>query len=272
MNILTWYNYEDTAVDSFNIYRAVPGFYFAFSLLSENPDFRFSASNQEIQASTIDTTNIDAAVASFNAMRGIEASKANLNTVIYVRSVNHDKSKNRLKLYKCQLLDDLGMAPQVIVPELNFNLIGSQAIVASDSAYEFDDLYGSPLDSYYITSVASTGESIPSVVKSPVLIGPDYCILEARFIDSQGRPVRGVEVEVSVPTLGLSDLSGNVLKTKSDLYGRISFPLLQQQKYRISAPAVGYSQFISVEDETFIDLTKWPTTTDPEFSPNGDPS
>lgn len=272
MNTLTWYNYDDTSVNSFNIYRAIPGFSFLFTDLSPHPDFRFSASGSELQSTVIDTTSIDTAVASLNAMKGIVAAKGNLNTIIYIRAASPDRSQNRLRLYKCKLIEDLGMLPQIIVPELNFRLIGSQSIIVSSNPYSFDDLYGSPLDSYYITSVASSGESIPSVVKSPMLIGPDYCILEARFIEPQGRPVKGVEVEISIPTLGISGLSSNILKTKSDLYGRISIPLMQWQQYRINAPAVGYSQFITVEDETFIDLTKCPSTSSPDFSPDGDPS
>ena len=90
---------------------------------------------------------------------------------------------------------------------------------------------------------------------------------EARFVDVQGRPVRGIEVVAEPALLDGGDLSTNKIKVVSDPYGRVSIPLLQNQDYILHIPAIGYNQYITVPEESFFDLTQWAASTKPEFTP-----
>lgn len=268
MNKITWYNYDDTDADSFRVYRSVPGFLIPFASLSASPEFRFSATSPDIQAIVINTTNIDAAVASLDGARGIEAKKNTAGTHIIVRLLARN---GRLKLYKSTLLEDLGMEPQIIVPGLSFAQIsGSIPFVVGEDPYEYQDDDGSYLDSYYVTSVKSSVESLPSFIQEPQVPGVNLCMVEARFVDIQGRPVRGIEVTAEAAVLDDSGLTSNKIKVISDAYGRIALPLLQCHQYVLHAPAIGYNQFIEVPELQFLDLTKYPASTRPEFSPFGD--
>ena len=270
MNTVTWFNYDDTSHDVvFNIYRSIAGFEFPFSSLSINPTFRFAATSPDIQEIEINTSNIDSAVASLNTGKGIEARKTTNGLNIQVRL---SAQKNaRLKLYSSTLLEDLNIqANTIIVPGLNFTQVGTQAYIETVEPYSFDDNDGDFRDIYHITSTLNSVESLPSVEISPLLPGVNYCVAEARFIDVQGRPVRGITVTAEVATLDSESMSANKVKVVSDAYGRVTLPLVQAQQYVLHIPAIGYNQFINVPQTDFLDITQWPATTAPEFSPTGD--
>lgn len=268
MNKLTWYNYDNTDADSFNVYRSVPGFAFSFSDLSPGVIFKFAATSPDMQQIAVNTSNIDAAVDSLNTGRGIEARKTTDGTSIIIRLTAQKGA--RLKLYSCSFLTDINIPPQIIVPGLTFSQVGSAAFVEGSEPYVFEDDDGSFLDSYYLTSVKDSVESVPSMIRGPLIDGINYCVVEARFIDIQGRPVRGVELTAEPATLDESGFSTNKVTVISDAYGRVALPLLQCQQYVLHAPAIGYNQYIEVPEINFLDLTKYPASSHPEFSPFGD--
>ena len=243
----------------------MPGFKIQLSSLSQNSVLKFAATSPDVQEITINSTSIVTAVNSFSTAKGVSVVANQANTHLLVRLT---ATKNaRLKLFNCSALEDLGMQPQIIVPGIDKEQIGTVPFVSGPDKYEFSDLDGNYLDTYFITSQTGSFESIPSVIKSPLLDGVDYCIAEARFIDVQGRPVRGVMVSASPAVLDTEGLAANRVTVYSDAYGRISFPLLRCQMYVLSAPAIGYNQFIETPDLPFVDITKLPATTRPEMTP-----
>lgn len=269
MNKLTWYNYNDTDADSFNIYWSVPGVVFPFSSLSTQSQMRFAATSPDLQEVTIDTTSIDTAVASINAKaKGIRAYKNAAGTDIIIRLLA--RTNARLKIYSCSWADDIGIEPQIIVPELNYILIDNVPFVTGEDPYEYDHDDGDTLDVYMIKSVTGVVESIPSITIRPMLPGIAYCLLEARFIDIQGRPVRGVMVTAEPSVLDTSSLSSNKVTVYSDSFGRVSLPLIQCQHYVLHIPAVGYNKHVEVPELPYINLTDYLGSTKPEFSPFGD--
>jgi hypothetical protein len=267
VNTITWFNYDDTDADVvFNVYRSIPGIEFAFASLSANPKFRFAATSPDIQEITIDTSNIDAAVASLNSGKGISAKKTSDNLKIQIRLTA--QSNARLKLYSCVFLEDLNIQPNtIIVPGLNFTLVATQVYIETVEPYEVEDQDGEYQDLYYITSTLDGEESLPSIEITTLLPGVNYCITEARFIDVQGRPVHGVEVIAEPAYLDTQNMSTNKVKVISDAYGRVSLPLVQCQYYVLHIPAIGYNQFIKVPQVDFLDITKWPASMDPEYTP-----
>lgn len=269
MNTLAWFNFDNTDADLFKIYRSIPGLEFLFSsVITVNPTFRFAATSPDLQELVLDTTNIDAFIVAINNAKGIVASKSTDGLSVHIR-LKSSNGQARLKLYSCDLIADLGIdAGTIIVPGLNFSVIGTTpALLNETDPYLFDDADGSELDWYYVTSVKGSKESIPSVVLMPLIPGVNYCVAEARFIDIQGRPVKGVEVTAEPAVLDVSSFAANKITVKSDSYGRVSLPLIQCNEYVIHIPAIGYNQFISVPVANFLDLTQWPATTKPELSP-----
>jgi hypothetical protein len=267
VNTLTWFNYDDTSADTiFGVYRSIPGIEFLFSSLSANPKFRFAATSPDIQEITIDTSNIDAAVASLNAGKGIKANKTSDGLSIQIRLTA--QSNARLKFYSCTFIEDLNIAPNtIIVPGLNFQQLDTVAYIETVEPYEFEDVDGDFMDLYYVTTILDGKESIPSIEIAPLLPGVNYCITEARFIDVQGRPVHGVEMTAEPAYLDTQSMSANKVKVVSDAYGRVSLPLVQCQYYVLHIPAIGYNQFIKVPQADFLDITKWPASMDPEYTP-----
>ena len=271
MNTISWFNYDDTDSNViFNVYRSIPGFQFLFSsLLTQNPVFRFAATSPDVQEIIVDTSNINAAVTSLNKAKGIEAKKTTDGLSIQVRLTALKNA--RLKFYPCDFCDDLSIpAGTIIVPGLNYSQIGSQAYLEQVEPYSYEDVDGDFKDSYQVTTVIDGVESIPSIEIKPLIPGVKYCVAEARFIDIQGRPVKGVEVTAEPAYLDTQNMTSNKITVYSDAYGRVSLPLVQCQYYVLHIPAIGYNQFINVPEADFLDITKWPATTGPEFSPQGD--
>lgn len=267
MNTLTWFNYDDTDADSFKIYKSIPGIKFLFSaIVTENPTFRFAATSPDLQEITLDSTNIDTLVTSLGQARGIEVKKSSDNLSVIIRLTAQKNA--RLKFYQSDLASDLGITTgTIIVPGVSFSVAGTQVYIDQVEPYEFDDVDGHPLDWYYITSVKGLEESLPSFIQAPLLPGAMYCIAEARFVDIQGRPVKGVEVTAEPALLDSANMASNKITIKSDSYGRVSLPLIQCQDYVLHIPAIGYNQFISVPEANFLDITRWAASTKPEYTP-----
>jgi len=273
VNVIKWFNFDDTDATEFRLYRSIPGFKFLFSdVITISPVFQFSVAHQEVQAITLSTTDIDAMVASLNTGLGIVANKTTDNLTIQVRILNSNTSIH-LKMYPTNFSEDIGYPDgSIFVPQLSYDLITTVAFIEQADPYIYTDTDGSDLDSYRLTTVKLGIESIPSVIQQPLIPGVKYCVAEAGFMDVQGRPVRGVEAVAGPAVLDECGFSSNTARVFSDSFGRIALPLLQNQNYRINIPAIGYSKFILTPEFDFIDITAWPSTTGPDFSPNGDPS
>lgn len=271
MNTIRWFNYDDTDADTFKVYRSIPGIQFSFaSVITEFPEFVYSVSFNEPQTIKPSTSNIDAFVNSFVTARGLIVNKTSDNLSVQIRLAAGVRAKN-LKIFPCTLAEDLGFSQgKVVVPLSDFTLIATQLFLEQPDPYEIDDADGSELDTYRITSVKMGIESHPSISQMPLLPGVDYCVAEARFIDIQGRPVRGVEMIAGPAVLDGSSQASNTVRAVSDVLGRVSVPLIKNLQYRINIPAIGMSKFITTPEYDFIDLTTWLSTTAPDFSPNGD--
>lgn len=275
MNTVQWFNFDDTEVDFFWVYRSIPGIQFLFSALtSSNPVFKFSVSDGEIQEIAVNKATATSVANSINTGRGILANVTGDGLSVQVRVLAKHRN-NKLKVLKSNFATDIGYPNgTIVVPELNYTFLDSINFVPQVQPpvpYSFIDQDGSELDSYRITSVLSGNESLPSVSQKALPPGVAYCIVEARFINTQGRPVHGVHVTATPAVLDLCGLTTNVVQAFSDEYGRISIPLLRNQNYRLDIPAAGHSRYILTPDADFIDIAGWPSTTGPDFSPNGDP-
>ena len=268
MNTLTWFNYKDTNPDAFYIYRSIPGIQFRFSDIStQGPNFKFSATSPEVQEIIVDMRNINTAIASLSAGKGILVSKTIDNQSIQIR-VKATGPQARLKIYQCALAEDIGIAAGTsIVPGSEFKQIGNVGYADLVTPYKYLDYDGMYLDQYYITSTKDGVESLPAFIQKPMLPGMAYCMAEARFIDIQGRPVRGVTVTAEPALLDGSNLSTNKVSVNSDAYGRVSIPLIRGMDYLLHIPAIGYNQYITVPDEGFFDITQWAASTKQEFIP-----
>lgn len=271
MNTVRWFNFLDTEADFFRVYRAIPGVEFLFSSISSAAtSFKFSVSGNEIQEIPLNTTSISTLVSSLNAGKGIVANATYNSLSVQIRLASYSPTA-RLKIYPNTFASQIGYPTgTIVVPELNFTLISTLNYLDQDIPYVYVDQDGADNDAYRITSVLGTQESLPSIIQKPLLPGVYYCVAEARFINVQGRPVTGVIVHAEPAVLDCSGLSTNIITATSDAYGRVSLPLIQQQYYRINIPAIGFSKFILTPDSEFIDLTAWPATTAPDFSPTGD--
>lgn len=268
---LSWLKYDDADADSYRVYRSVPGFVIPFpNSLAPGDQLIFSATSADVQTITFESTLIASVASALSSAKGLEIKINQAGTAIFVRLLA--TKEPRLKLYSCSALTSLGLVPQIIVPELNFSQIATVPIVNTESEYSYSDVDGSHLDSYRITSVVGVTESIPSISVSPVLPGYDFCAVETRFLDIQGRPVVGVEVIAEVATPFHDSTVRQKITVKSDKFGRINFPLMQGQQYVLHIPAIGYNEYVTVPAQAAVNLADLTITLQPQFSPFGDPA
>ena len=273
---LNWDTYADTDCDSFNVYRSVPGFILSYpNDLSAGDVLTFSATDGAIQNITFSAVDIDSVVAIFNdAALGVVATKIQAGTAIIFRITATANPK--LKLYACTFLTDADIeAPSIIVPDMNFTLIGNVVTVDNTTNYSFSDPDGTQYDSYEITSVTDSVESLPSIVQSP-LIGTDIlCVVEGRFCDSQNRPVVGLKINAQVSTqTAYADgrgIYGDAISATTDEYGRFSIALTQNTVYLLSIPDVGYNWNVCIPALPSTEIVYLVPSTEADFSPFGDP-
>lgn len=272
---MAWDTFDDATCTAFNVYRAVPGFIVDFpNSLAANDTLVFSATSPTIQKISFPTVTIDAVVAQFNDLAlGIVATKNQAGNAIIFRLSG--KRHPRLKLYACTFLTDTGEVPRTIVPRLEWELVGTVTFVSGTTSYTFSDADGTEYDSYRITSVVGSTESLPSLVQAPQIGTSLLCAIEGRVVANANNPVHHLEVraKIQVP-MDCQDghgIDGKYTFVYTDLYGRFTIYLPRCKGYLLQIPAVGYNESIIVPDQAsanFLDIV--PTLAN-DFSPFGDP-
>lgn len=275
MNVINWSTFDDSAVDSFNIYRAVTGLVVTFPNSLQSGDvLQFAATSPTVQKVTFSATDINSVAGAINAQaKGLTAAVNQAGTTLFIRCGAAENPK--LKLYPCTFLTHTSQAVRIVVPKLEFSLLASVPGVLAPSSYSYTDADGDPLDWYYITSVKSSVESIPSIYQKPVITPEAVCTVEGRIIDVQNNPIRDAEVRVSpIGGVDSSDDAGIVtpaICAFTDDYGRWSLPLLQNQQLLFQIPAIGYNQVCAVPAQSFCLFENLSPVNDYYFSPTGEP-
>lgn len=274
MNKLSWTSFANTEdVTEYRVYRSSAGPVLGtLAIVSDPVLIRFAATSPEIQEFEVNCTSEAAFVADFNSKaRGAEAVIDGTLGVI-IRATASGPSV-LFKTYSSEFWA-LNTIPSgtPFRPGGIFNLVGTVPFVDAETLYEFEDASGIYNDKYRVTSYDGVTESKPSAtVANPVPPGYDYCVVYGRFIDPQGRPVRGVRVEAEMALAHTCGMSQNKITAISDDYGRINLPLLQKMNYRVSIPAIGYNEVILIPEERSINIATHPATLGTKFSPFGDP-
>jgi hypothetical protein len=275
MITIGWDAFTDATATSFNVYRSLPGITIAFpNTLTIGDVFTFSATSVDIQNITFTAVDIDSVVSQFNANAlGAYAVKDAGGTNILIRTTATTKAK--LKLYACTFLTHIGQAPRTVVPALEWALIGSVAFLTNTYSYTFTDSDGIELDSYKITSVVSSIESLPSLIQRPQVGAGLLCAIEGRVCDSQNRAVVGLVIRAE-PRIPETSSDGHGIdyhrsQVCTDGFGRFSLYLPRNETYLLQIPDIGYNETICVPDlpsAGFLDVI--PTLAG-RFSPFGDP-
>lgn len=272
---VSWAAYNDATASSFNVYRSVPGLTISFpNSLVIGDQLIFSATSLTMQTITFTAVDINSVVSQFNSgAAGAYAALDYTGTKVIIRAKATLNSK--FKLYPCTFATHTSQAPRTIVPQLEWSLIGSVNFSANVYSYSYTDVDGTELDSYRITSVASSVESLPSLVEMPQLGTDTLCAVEGRVCDSQNRPVVGMLIQAQ-PRLPETYSDGHgvdqhYVQVYTDGFGRFSLYLSRGAIYLLQIPNVGYNETVCVPDlpsAGFIDLI--PTLAG-RFSPFGDP-
>jgi hypothetical protein len=258
-------------VDTYNVYRSVPGLVVDFpNALQVGDALRLAVVSPDIQTVTFTGTSAEDFADDINAqVRGLKASASTDGASVALRLTG---GRGRIKFFKSPGLANLGLAPKIVVPRLEFSLVGSVSgtLDPQEDTINFSDETGDILDTYRVTSVTSGVESLPSASFSPQIIGADLCVVEARFITPNGRPIEGVSTRAKLAYPDGSGVGDSIIEVYSDVYGRVALPLLQGHQYILAIPAIGYNETIDVPKTRWLDLSTWPATLKALFSPFGD--
>lgn len=271
---INWTSYVDSTVDSFKIYRAITGISVPFpNSLQTGDTFSFSATSQTVQRVTIGATDIASVAAAINSQaQGLQATASQSGLILFVRCTATINPK--LKLYPCPFLAHTGIPVQIVVPQLNPTLVTTVASVTPPHNYSYADADGSPYDWYYITSVTSSIESIPSIWQQPLVTPGTLCVVEGRVKTIQNSPIVGALVKASpIGGVAVSDDSGLTfppITAYSDSFGRWTIPVLQGTQILFQIPAIGYNQVVEIPAQPYMLFSNLVPVNDYYFSPDGD--
>jgi hypothetical protein len=275
---LKWYQYSDSDAVSFNVYRSIMGFKVPFPNSLEVGDVLiFSATSRDIQRVTISSTSIAAVAENINNQAsGLKATVGTNGTDLYIRTTSKEP---KLKLYPCTFLTNVGIAPAVFFPQTNYVLLTNITAYPAQNLYTYTDPDGDPLDFYYVTSLTATVESIPTIALQGVVAPADLCVIEGRVIDFQNNPVPSAVIKAS--TIAPVNHSGNSadavtpkgeIRFLTDLLGRWSMVVQQNQLLLLNIEAIGYNEVIQVPLAPFILFNQLVPVKDYLFSISGDPN
>lgn len=268
---LEWSVFTDTAVDSFNVYRSIPGWILPFpNGLADGDRLIFSATSPDIQNILIPSSDIDTFVNTINTKaRGLVATKSQDETKVYIRATA--KKNAKLKTYNCSALKSMGIAPAIYAVGVEWELVDNVLYDQGTVDYLLNDPDGSIYDLYKATSVTGSQESVPSIIVPVIPDNPNLCVLEARFVDPVGKPVQNVMVRATLYVPEQGGIAVSPVVQNSDAYGRVSMPLLQNRQYLIEIPAIGYNWVVDIPEQGSANILSLPATLKHLFSPFGDP-
>jgi len=253
---LVWSTFADANCDSFNIYRAITGIAVTFPNALQTGDiFLFSATSPTQQTVQITATDITSVASAINTKaKGIKASISQTGTTLFIRCTANKDAK--LKLYSCTFLTHTDQTVRIITPHSEFNFIASSPRVSGIYDYQYPDVNGDVSDWYYMTSVNSGVESLPTQNMQALPNPNTLCVVEGRVIDLQNRPITGAQVLVqSLPPVGMANNSGiflpNVIAV-TDMYGRWTLPLIQCQSVLFRIPSISYNQVVVIPAQTYV--------------------
>jgi hypothetical protein len=272
--IINWTSYDDSTATSFNIYRAITGISVTFPNSLQSGDvFQFSATSQTVQKVTIGATDITSVATAINTQaQGLQATVSQSGLILFIRCTATLNPK--LKLYPCTFLTDTGIPVQIIGPKMNPALVTTVSANTPPYNYSYNDPDGSPYDWYYITSVVSSVESIPSIWQQPLVVPGMLCVVEGRVKTVQNSPIVGAIIKASpIGGVAVSDDSGLTfppVTVYTDQYGRWTLPVLQGTQILFQIPAIGYNQVVEIPAQPYMLFSNLVPVNDYYFSPDGD--
>lgn len=271
MIALEWSVFDDTEVDSFKVYRSVPGWVLPFpNGLADGDELIFSATSPDIQKIKFPSSDIDTFVNTLNAQaRGLEARKSQDETKVYIRAIA--KRNAKIKTYSCSALKSMDIAPQIYAVGVSWELVDTVMFDEEIETYLLNDPEGTIYDLYKAVSVSGMQESLPSIIVPVVPDNPHLCFLEARFVDPAGKPVQNVVVRATLYVPEQGGIAVSPVVQHSDAYGRVSLPLLQCRQYLMEIPAIGYNWVVDIPEQASANILSLPATLKHLFSPFGDP-
>jgi hypothetical protein len=275
---LKWSSYSDATCDTFQIYRSIPGFILNFPVGAvAGTTLRLQVTSPEIQSVAISSDTAVGVAAELNAgFVGLTATVSDDGSQVLVRAKAHKGPK--IRLYPCSFVDAVaGLTPRIITPESEWVLISSIARTPGTDEYSYEDPDGQYADSYRISTVIGSSESIPSLPAKPFIPSPDMCTVEGRLISGVNRPLQNALVRIRPYLAGDSVDSalvhmGSIATRRTDVFGRFKLEVLQGHCYLLEIPAIGYNQVIEVPETNWADITSLASTSKHWFSPSsGDP-
>lgn len=272
---VTWNAFQDTTATSYNVYRSIPGITISFpNALASGDVFTFAATSLDVQNLTFGAVDAASVAAQINSgALGLIATVSTDTTEVFIRCTATTSPK--LKLYPCTFLTHTGQTIRTVVPQLEWELVGSVNFLLNTYNYSYSDLDGTELDSYRITSVVGVTESLPSLIETPQIGTDTLCAIEGRVCDGQNKPVVNMLIKAAprVPEAASDGHSIDVHGTEvyTDQYGRFSISLAQGVLYLFQIPNIGYNETITVPAQTSASLLDIIPTTAGRFSPCEDP-
>lgn len=276
MTNLGWTAFIDADPDSFNVYRAITGVTVTFpNAIATNDIFIFQATNRDTQKITIGASDIASVAATINAAgRGVRATVSQSGTELFIRLTAGGGAK--LRIMPCSFATHGSIPVGIYAPKQNFVVVGNVPFVADTYAYTYADADGDPLDWYYITSVTSDVESLPSIYQQALIPAPDLCVVEGRITDMRNAPIVGVLVDAHVQIPGDVQIENTGVVTRNiqtltDNLGRWSLPLTQGQLVLFQIEAIGYNEVLSIPAASSALFESLTPDDGGDFTPGGDP-
>jgi hypothetical protein len=290
---LSWNPFNDTAVDSFHVFRSITGFMIpASNSLAPNAQLLFQVNKHETQSIVFPAVDLASIVATINSKaKGLQAA-IDTNGDILVRRTSFERPV--LNILFCSFATQLGLTPGPIGPRQNFIDVGTVPFVSTTASYSFTDADGSSYDWYYLKTLTGSTYSVPTIAVRPQIAQVALCTVEGRVCDASNNPIAGARVrfKLAVPGRGTlkeqgcnwndpwcdPDPANNASDTIewrevfTDSLGRWVANLQQHQLLLIQIPATNYNEVVKIPDKAAALFGELKPSQDAWFAPTGEPT
>lgn len=260
MIILRWARFPDADIVGFKLYRSIIGFTINGDKITNDiigSTLSLKLNGGAVQHITFTSTNV---VQEINAiLTGGRAMASNMSSLVFVRS-DIREAPGSVEILPCSAASILELTPRIIT-ELSENvfIVGMTAPVDPAEEVVFEDLDGSMLDYYAVSSIDSMNtESDKTTWSRAINSAAPLCVIEGLIVDIQGRrlPDIIVEAKLETPPACIGPSKATVLKssvsTLTGQNGRFSLPILQGAVIRLTINAIGYDRMVTVPEKSYV--------------------
>jgi hypothetical protein len=251
-------------VSGYRVYRSILGFVAPIPLPSALAGLTLMLSISGGPTQTVTFNGVDDVITAINlAVAGGRAIASVATPTNFIFRVGVSTVPGSLQIVGGTALSLLGLTARTITTQSEFGLLAAvPAPVDPTVLVEFDDLDGMLQDYYAISTLDSSGnESLKTAFIQPTTATGPVCVVQGIVTDLQGARLVDAEVRSILKVAPTSLVDGSLVSLRHHTTvltgpdGRFNLPLLQGALVQIEIRATGFSRYVTIPAQAFVNLT-----------------